>query len=196
MEEGNRIAADFPDDWLEAQRGFWSAWAEGAGGADDAQAAWAAACRRWWGEMVDIVPEPLGGPLKAALEQTRVCLELMGRPADGAAPDVSQLFAAVLDALGPADGTPPSPAEARYLRAWQAYVDLLAGIASAALAGVGERLAAEQPADPAAVHGIYASEVEARYLEAAAGDAFARAVGELVNARSAMLQARRGKDGA
>jgi hypothetical protein len=194
MENGDPTAAGFPHDWLAAQHRFWNAWAEGAGGADEAQAAWAMACDRWWGEMSTAIPEPLGGPIRAALEQTRVCLELMSRPADGPAPDASQLFAAVLDALGPTDGAPPSPDETRYLRAWGAYVELLAATASAALAGVRERLAAERPTDPAAVHGIYAAEVESRYLEVAAGEAFAQAVGELVNARSALLQARGGNE--
>jgi len=189
----------FPGDWLEQQRRFWSGWAEGAGGGDLAQAraAWAASCDEWWREMAGAVPAPLAGPLKAALEQTRLCLALMGRaPGGGDQPapdgDPAALFAAALDALGetPAGAVAPGSAEAAHLRAFQAYVDALAAIAHAGLVRVRERLAEERPDEPGAVYAIYAREIEAQYRETAAGESFARTVGDLVNSRIALLAAR------
>ena len=84
----------------------------------------------------------------------------------------------------------PGSPEATYLRAFQAYVDALAAIAHTGLVRVRERLAEECPHSPAAVYAIYAEEIEAQYREAAAGEAFARTVGDLVNARMAVLAAR------
>ncbi len=186
-------APGFPDDWLERQRRFWSGWADGAGDADlgAAQAAWAAACGEWWRQVAGSVPEPLGAPLQAALEQTRLCLTLMGGAPNGGRPDPARVFAAALDALGDTPGgEPPEGADADYLRAYGAWVDTLAGIAHAGLERVRARLDAQCPDSPAAIYAVYAEELEAQYREAAASDAFARTVGDLVNARIAMLAAR------
>jgi len=185
---------DFPDGWLEQQRRFWGGWAEGAAdaGVAEAEVAWAAACEGWWQAMADAVPEPLGGPLKGALEQTRLWLRLMGNGAGGAQAepedDPGVLFAALIDGITPAvPGERPDPAEADYLRAFQAYVDALAAIAQGGLARVKARLGEIPPGDPGAAYALYVEELEAHYRAAAAGDDFARLVGNLVNARIALL---------
>jgi hypothetical protein len=101
------------------------------------------------------------------------------------------MFRAALDAID--RGAQPAPEDdvhARYLRAYQALVGELADIAQEALGRVKERLRDEDTGSLETTYTVYAEEIEARYRERAGRDAFARLIGELVNAQVQVLAAK------
>lgn len=187
----------FPDDWLRRQRAFWEGFAAGASPAGLAAAGegWAVACEQWWRQVESTVPAPLSGHLRAALEQTRLFVELAGGQAGAAGgQDPGSILARMLeDALGAAAGgaEAPGPERDAWLAAAQGLVAALAEIVQEALGAVRERLAREGAATPREVYAIYAEEIEAHYLARAGSDAFCRLVGDLLNAQVAVMAARR-----
>lgn len=192
----------FAEAWLREQQRFWEHWAGAPGDAGyaDAERVWTDACERWWAAVADLVPAPLGSQLQAALQQTRLCMSLArGAAGDAAASprvtDPEVLFTAALDVLARGAGRAPgADAAPRYLRACEAWIGALARIAHDALGSVRARLACEPDATPRRVYEIYAEEIESRYRREAAGDAFARVVGDLLNAQVDVLAGRRADD--
>jgi hypothetical protein len=189
----------FAEAWLREQNRFWESWARDADAADlaAAEAAWSQACDRWWEQVEQLVPAPLGSQLQAALQQTRLFLTLATGHAreQGAGAqtlvDPTIMFRAALDAID--RGAQPAPEDdvhARYLRAYQALVGELADIAQEALGRVKERLRDEDTGSLETTYTVYAEEIEARYRERAGRDAFARLIGELVNAQVQVLAAK------
>lgn len=205
MSEPRESDEDFPSRWLREQRAFWNGWRERPPSGEAYEAAeefWEQSCQRWWEQVRDSLPAPLGTQVRAALQQTRMYLSLARGlatcgPDDGPTPTVSgaleKIFEASL-AAGPgldessASSTPAlDPTERRYMAAYSALAARLSEIATEALEQARDRIVGCAHPDPASYYDLLCQEVETRYREHAGRDDFARALGELVNARVGTL---------
>jgi len=201
MHPSDRDPSDFARRWLEEQRRLWQGVHASPGAWDEAEAAWEAACEGWWRGVSEGVPAPLAAPLRAALEQTRVCLRLGRALAEGGGPaglvsgvvSPQRLFTGAAEALGGGVPAGDTAADARYARAFDALMELLGEVVQDSLGAIRDRLLHEGARAPREVYEIYAEEIEARYLAAAASERFARVVGELLDARVEVLAALRAR---
>ena len=190
----------FAEDWLREQRALWQRFAEhgDAHGFAAAEAAWNAACDRWWQGIGSTAPAPMAAQLRAALEHTRMLVRLARALAGGggaglaAAADPALLFGAALDAIAsPAPGTHDADVERAYTRAYAALVAALADIAHEAFAAARDDLVRAPAHTPQDLYARYADAIETRYRARAGSDAFARLVGAMINAQVDALAARR-----
>jgi hypothetical protein len=193
--------AAFAAEWLREQRALWQRLAA-HGDAHEfaaAEAAWNAACDRWWQQVGSAAPAPMAAQLRAALDHTRMLVRLARTLAgDGtsaglaAVTDPAMLFGAALDAIAsPVRATHDSDAERAYTRAYAALVAELADIAHEAFTAAHADLARAPAHTPQDLYARYADALETRYRARAGSDAFARLVGAMINAQVDALTARR-----
>lgn len=189
----------FAEAWLREQRALWQRFAEhgDAHGFAAAEAAWNAACDRWWQQVGSAAPAPMAAQLRAALDHTRMLVRLARTLAGGGAglaavADPALLFGAALDAIAsPAPGTHDADAERAYTRAYAALVAALADIAHEAFAAARDDLVRAPAHTPQDLYARYADAIESRYRARAGSDAFAHLVGAMINAQVDALAARR-----
>jgi hypothetical protein len=189
----------FAEAWLREQRALWQRFAEhgDAHGFAAAEAAWNAACDRWWQQVGSAAPAPMAAQLRAALDHTRMLVRLARTLAGGGAglaavADPALLFGAALDAIAsPAPGTHDTDAERAYTRAYAALVAALADIAHEAFAAARDDLVRAPALTPQDLYARYADAIESRYRARAGSDAFAHLVGAMINAQVDALAARR-----
>jgi hypothetical protein len=181
----------FAEAWLAQQRRFWEAMRgqQAAPGYRHAQAQWSQACERWWSAVVGSTPPSLKPVLDAALDHTRLCLELGVQMAEGQTAEAlgswllspERLFQAAASAMGQEHVTGADPSDGAQVQALAEAMTLLARVARATLEAVRNRLGKQAPESPADLLDIYIEEIEAHYLAVAASDEFARVAGRLVN---------------
>jgi len=198
MSESRESLQDFAAGWLRGQEAFWAHWGSGAVSDDayeKAEAFWEHACERWWEQVGGALPPPLNAQTQAALQQTRLYMQLargMAPRHDGAGdlPDASllgpeQILLASFSAWP--EVKEPDAHERRCLAAYAAMAEALSRIAIAALERARNRLASGPRPDPETYFDTVCREVERAYRDQAGSDAFSRLVGELVNARVQMF---------
>lgn len=200
-ESSHDTEADFGQAWLREQRAVWQRFAASSGEQEfaAAEAAWHAACDRWWQRVGSAVPAPMAAQVQAALQHTRVMMRFARTLAGGgsrvgldAVVDPELMFTAALDAISRATaGTHTSDAEVTYTRAYAALVAALSDIAGEAFAAARERVAREPEHTARDLYMLYAEAIETHYRARAGSDAFARVVGDMVNAQIDALAARR-----
>lgn len=199
--DGTGADTQFVDAWLREQRALWQRFAA-AGEASDfaaAQAAWDAACDRWWQQVGIAVPAPMAAPVRAALDHTRLMVRIACSLAGGgslssleAVMDPARLVSAALDAITRAPSeSHDADAERAYTRAYAALVAVLADIAHEAFEAARTSLAREPAHTAQDLYTRYAEAIETHYLARAGSDEFARLVGAMINAQVDALAARR-----
>lgn len=180
----------FAEAWLRQQRRFWEALRDQQAAVDSAgaQAAWSKACERWWSAVADSTPPSLKPVLDAALDHTRLCLDLGMQMAQGRTShevgswllSPERLFRSAASAMN-GEQVAASTADTAQAQAIAEAMGLLSSVAQSTLEAVRERLETRTADSPADLLDIYIEETERHYLMVAGGDEFARVAGRLVN---------------
>lgn len=197
----HQTGTGFAEAWLREQRALWQSLAAhgDAHAFAAAEAAWNAACDRWWQQVGSAAPAPMAAQLRTALDHTRMLVRLARTLTGGGAgaglaavADPALLFAAALDAIAsPAPVTHDLDAERAYTHAYAALLAELADIAHEAFTAARADLVRAPAHTPQDLYARYADAIETRYRARAGSDAFARLVGAMINAQVDALAARR-----
>lgn len=156
--------------------------------------AWRDSCQQWWNNLHPVVPQPLLGPLAAALDQSQLCLS-MALHGDQISPaglalmmrPLANMRSALLSSQA---HEAVSPVQRSHLLATQALSTRIATITQQALAASLQELHQSGERPPRESFMRSAEIMESVYREHAARDDFVQFIGQWVNSHVEFLNAR------
>ncbi|MFT5448422.1 MAG: polyhydroxyalkanoate synthase [Gammaproteobacteria bacterium] len=186
----------FAQAWRQQQKRLWTASAAPEDTLRNAslEQAWRDSCRQWWNNLHPVVPQPLLGPLAAALEQSQLCLSMALRGHQITTADLTLMMQPLANMqtalLSSQNHEAISPAQRTHLHATQALITRISTITQQALAASLQELHQSGERPPRELFMRCAEVMESVYREHAARDDFVQLIGQWVNSHVEVLNAR------